>query len=109
MAWKWYTITSYKAEVGGGNNYYGSVQLFGNGFYSLIKFIKSGPLPNATTQITNQEQRFYGFGDYQQLHMFVDLLRNENPINFGWYDADPNNFQLMTGAEPVGEGDKSNP
>ncbi len=43
--------------------------------------------------------------DFQQMQMFVDLLRNEKPINFGWLDTAPNNFELMTGAEPVGEGD----
>jgi len=35
----------------------------------------------------------------------VDLLRNERPVRFGWYDKDPNYFHLMTGTEPVGEGD----
>ena len=37
--------------------------------------------------------------------MVVDLLRNEKPIQFGWFDGNPNLFHLMTGAEPVGEGD----
>lgn len=35
----------------------------------------------------------------------VDLLRNEKPIQFGWSDANSNFFHLMTGEEPVGEGD----
>lgn len=43
--------------------------------------------------------------DYQQMQMMVDLLRNEKPVNFSWYEKDPNLFHLMTGAEPVGEGD----
>ncbi len=49
-------------------------------------------------------QRFYGHMDFQQMAAIVDLLRNECPIRFGWYDANPNLFHLMTGAEPVGEG-----
>jgi hypothetical protein len=43
--------------------------------------------------------------DYQQMQMVVDLLRNEGPLNFGWQDGAPKFFHLMTGAEPVGEGD----
>ena len=105
MAWKWYEIVSYKAEVGGSDYYYGNVQLMGNGFYAVLKFQKSGPLPIATAPIVAGVQRFYGYMDYQQIQMFVDLLRNEKPVNFGWDDADLKSFQLMTGAEPVGEGD----
>jgi hypothetical protein len=104
MAWKWYEIKNYKASVGGGENYYGGVQLFGDGFYALLKFHKEGPLPAASAP-TTYGQRFYGHMDYQQMQMIVDLLRNEGPLNFGWYDANPNLFQLMTGSEPVGEGD----
>jgi len=105
MAWKWYEITSYKASVGGGNNYYAGVQLFGSGFYAFLKFQKTGPLPNATAPVVSGGQRFYGFLDYQQMQMVVDLLRNEKPINFGWQDTNPNDFHLMTGSEPVGEAD----
>jgi hypothetical protein len=105
MAWKWYEIANYKAEVGGTDYYYGNVQLFGNGFYAVLKFHKSGTLPVPTTPVVDNVQRFYGHMDYQQMQMFVDLLRNEKPINFGWDDAVPQCFQLMTGAEPVGEGD----
>jgi hypothetical protein len=43
--------------------------------------------------------------DYQQMQTMVDLLRNEKPIRFGWYEQNPNLFHLMTGEEPVGEGD----
>jgi len=39
------------------------------------------------------------------MQMIVDLLRNENPVRFGWYEANLNHFHLMTGKEPVGEGD----
>jgi len=39
------------------------------------------------------------------MQMVVDLLRNEGPVNFGWYDEAPNLFHMMTGTEPVGEGD----
>jgi hypothetical protein len=46
MAWKWYDITAYKASVGG-PDYYGGIQLFGQGFYAYLKFYKTGPLPNA--------------------------------------------------------------
>jgi hypothetical protein len=104
MAWKWYDITSYKASVGGGDAYYAGVQLFGDGFYGLLKFRKEGPLPGASAPTTHG-QRFYGYLDYQQMAAIVDLLRNEKPVRFGWYEQNPNLFHLMTGAEPVGEGD----
>jgi hypothetical protein len=103
MAWKWYEIKTYKASVGG-QGYYAGVQLMGDGFYALIKFHKEGPLPGASAP-TTFGQRFYGHLDYQQMPALVDLLRNESPIRFGWYDANPDLFHLMTGAEPVGEGD----
>lgn len=106
MAWKWYEITSYKASAGGAqDDYYGSIQLEASGFYALLKFRKSGVLPNATAPIVGVQQRFYGFMDFQQMPVVVDLLRNEKPVNFGWYQENPNLFQLMTGAEAVGEGD----
>ena len=104
MAWKWYDINSYKASIGGAENYYGGVQLFGDGFYALIKFHADGSLPDASAP-TTYGQRFYGHMDYQQMQMIVDLLRNEKPVRFGWYEANPNLFHLMTGKEPVGEGD----
>ena len=103
MAWKWYDITSYKASAGGGS-YYGGVQLFAAGFYAHLRFHKDGPLPDATAP-TKYGQRFYGHLDYQQMQMVVDLLRNEKPVRFGWYEGNPNLFHLMTGQEPVGEGD----
>ena len=105
MAWKWYEITDYKASVGGQQgDYYGSLQLFGNGFYALIYFRKEGSLPNSTAPTTHG-QRFYGFLDFQQMPVMIDLLRNEKPIQFGWYQQNPNFFHLMTGQEAVGEGD----
>jgi hypothetical protein len=103
MAWKWYDITSYKASVGG-SGYYGGVQLLGDGFYGLLKFHKEGPLPGALAP-TTFGQRFYGHMDFQQMQTVVDLLRNESPVQFGWYEANPNLYHLMTGEEPVGEGD----
>ena len=105
MAWKWYEIQQYRASVGGQEgDYYGGVQLHGESFYALLKFHKRGPLPNASAP-TTYGQRFYGHLDYQQMQMMVDLLRNESPVRFGWYEQNPNLFHLMTGAEPVGEGD----
>ena len=103
MAWKWYTINSYKASTGGGY-YYGGVQLAGDGFYASLRFHKEGPLPDSSAP-TTRGQRFYGHMDYQQMQAVVDLLRNEKPVRFGWNDANPNLFHLMTGYEPVGEGD----
>jgi len=105
MAWKWYEIQQYRASVGGQKgDYYGIVQLHGDSFYASLRFHKAGPLPNASAP-TTYGQRFYGHMDYQQMEMMVDLLRNEKPVKFGWYEKDPNLFHLMTGAEPVGEGD----
>ncbi len=104
MAWKWYEIKSYKVSLGFGD-YYAGIQLFGDLFYGYLQFQKTGPLSGATDPVVDGVQRFYGFMDYQQLQMFVDLLRNEKPINFGWLEEAPNDFHLMTGLEPVGEGD----
>jgi hypothetical protein len=105
MAWKWYDITGYKASVGSAKgDYYGGIQLFGDNFYGLIRFRKEGPLLNASAPTTHG-QRFYGQLDYQQMAAMVDLLRNESPVRFGWYEEDPNFFHLMTGKETVGEGD----
>ena len=105
MAWKWYTINSYKVSVGSDKpaSGYGGVQLIGTNFYGAIKFAKSGTLPPATTPVVGAEQRFYGSLDFAQMAAMVDLLRHEGPINFGWADGDPNTFHLMTGAEPTGE------
>lgn len=38
MAWKWYEIKNYKVSVGGSEgDYYGGVQLFGDGFFTISK------------------------------------------------------------------------
>jgi len=103
MAWKWYDIHTYKASVGGAA-YYGILQLDGPGFYASLRFQKTGPLPDATAP-TTFGQRFYGYLDFQQMAVMLDILRNEEPIRFGWDDANPNRFHLMTGTEAVGEGD----
>ena len=103
MAWKWYEIKQYKASIGG-SSYYGGVQLFGNQFYAYLKFHKDGPLPNASAP-TRHGQRFYGHMAFEQMQCTVDLLRNEKPVRFGFHDGNPNMFHLITGAEPVGEGD----
>jgi hypothetical protein len=101
--WQWYDIASYKVSIGG-TDHYGGIQLLGRRFYALLKFHPAGTLPDAVT-LYQQGQRFYGHLDFQQLPRVVDLLRQEKPIRFGWSVADPNCFHLMTGAEPVGEGD----
>ena len=103
MAWKWYEIEEYRASVGG-KGYYGGVQLQGDGFYALLKFHKSGPLPSASAP-TKYGQRFYGHLDFPQMQVIVDLLRNEKPVKFGWCEENVDLFHLMTGSEPVGEGD----
>jgi len=97
-------LLAYLLASAGGSNYYGGVQLYGSGFYASLEFRKQGPLPNASAP-TTYGQRFYGYLDFQQMQMFVDLLRNEKPVRFGWDEANPNLFHLMTGEEPVGEGD----
>ena len=63
-----------------------------------------GPLPTASAP-TTYGQRFYGHMEFQQMQMVVNLFRNEGQLNFGWQDGAPKFFHLMTGAEPVGEGD----
>jgi hypothetical protein len=103
MSWKWYEITRYRASVGG-KTYYGGVQLYGDEFYGYLSFRPEGPLPDATAP-TIHGQRFYGFMDFRQMEVIVDLLRNESPVRFGWDNANPSFFHLMTAAEPVGEGD----
>ena len=105
MAWKWYAINSYKVSVGSDKpaSGYGGVQLLGTDFYGLIKFVKSGAVPAATAPVVSGVQRFYGSLDFAQMSTMVDLLRHEGPINFGWFDGDPNVFHLMTGSEPTSE------
>ncbi|MCU0300322.1 MAG: hypothetical protein MUF35_01810 [Candidatus Nanopelagicales bacterium] len=107
MAWKWYAIDSYKASIGSASasSYYGAVQLTGAGFYALLTMVKAGALPAASAPVVAGQQRFYGSMDFQQMAMLVDLVRNEKPVQFGWLVEDPNQFHLMTGSEPVGEGD----
>ena len=107
MAWKWNEVSNYIVAVGAGigASSYGSVQLNGTGFYALLKFQKVGPLPPATAPIVGGVQRFYGFLDFAQMSAFVDVLRNEKPVHLGFDDASPGVFHLMTGPEPVGEGE----
>jgi hypothetical protein len=104
MAWKWYDITEYKASVGG-NAYYGGVQLLGPNFYAALTFHKSGALPASTAPVVNGGQRFYAHLDFQQMPVFVDILRNEKPLRFGWDEQNPNLFHMMSSDEPIGEGD----
>ena len=104
MAWKWYGIDKYKVSAGGAN-FYGIVQLSGNGFYGNLEFRKEGPLPDPSASKVGEQQRFYGYMDFQQIEMVVDLLRNEKPVSFGFWEENPSEFHLMTGAEAVGEGD----
>lgn len=105
MAWKWYDVTNYVIGVGAETSasYYGSVQLNGTGFYALLKFPKTGPLPPATAPTVSGVQRFYASLDFAQMAAVVDVLRNEKPVRLGWYEADPTIFHLMTGPEPTGE------
>ncbi|WP_142713257.1 hypothetical protein [Fodinibius sediminis] len=103
MAWKWYDIDNYTASIGG-DRYYAGLQLHGEDFYANITFHKEGPLPDSTAP-TRYGQRFYGHLDFRQMQIFVDLLRNEEPLRFGWNESNPNMFHLMTGSEPVGEGE----
>jgi hypothetical protein len=77
----------------------------GTGFYAAIKFAKAGPLQPATAPVVAGVQRFYGSLEFAQMAAFVDLLRNEKPVSFGWFEGDPNIFHLMTGTEPTGEGE----
>ena len=103
MAWKWYDVTSYRASVGS-PGYYGGVQLMGDGLYAILTFHREGPLPDASVT-TLFRDRFHGHMDFQQMPIVVDLLRNEEPLRFGWNEEDVNSYKLQTGAELVGEGE----
>jgi hypothetical protein len=107
MAWKWYDIASYVIGVGAATSasYYGSVQLSGTGFYGLLKFEKTGPLPPATAPVVGGTQRFYASLDFAQMPVLVDTLRNEKPVRIGWYEENPTIFHVLTGSEPIGEGE----
>lgn len=102
MAWKWFPVTSYKVSVGA-ERYYGIIQLRGNGFYGSLSFSKAPPSTPANAPVVAGGQRFYGALDFQQMSIAVDMLRNEKPVRFGWYEEDPSKFHLMSGFEPVGE------
>lgn len=106
MAWKWYEVRSYKASLGSVPNYYGTIQLIGTNFYASLKMQKDGVKPPATAPVVGTQQRFYASMDFQQMAGMVDILRNEKPVQFGWLEAaNPTEFHLMSGEEPVGEGD----
>jgi hypothetical protein len=62
---------------------YGLVQLTGDGLYVVLEMVKSGRLSPASVQAADRRLFFRGFMDYQQMAMVVDVLRNENPVQFG--------------------------
>lgn len=104
MAWRWYTVNEYKASVGG-EGYYALIQMFGDsGFYASLRFTRDEE-PIRGSAPSGHGVRFWGNLDFRQMQPLLDLLRNESPVRFGWDDANPNKFHLMTGQEPVGEGD----
>ncbi|HDR29806.1 hypothetical protein [Rhodovulum sp.] len=102
MAWKWYEIETCKASVGG-PAYYGLIQLNGPGFQAggrsqkraFARCLGADHLWPASPRLSGLPA---DAGD-------AGHLRNEAPVRFGWNDANPNDFHLMTGNEPVGEGD----
>ncbi len=105
MSTEWHEIKNYRIGTGA-KNCDGVVYLYGDGFFGFLKFYKEGPPHDskATTIGTGPyTRRFDGYVDHSQLALYVDLLRNEKPVNFYWLKADPNVFQLLTGLEPVGE------
>lgn len=104
MAWRWYTVNEYKVSLGG-ERYYAGIQLFGDSsFYASLRFERNDTALGGSAP-SGHGARFWGNLDYRQMQPMLDLLRNESPVRFGWNDANPDQFHLMTGQEPVGEGD----
>ncbi|MEM9824770.1 MAG: hypothetical protein AAF985_27035 [Bacteroidota bacterium] len=56
-------------------------------------------------QYRNNIHYFYGYMDFQQMPVMIDILRNEKPLNFIWSEVSPNLYHLSSGEEPIGEGD----
>lgn len=103
MAWKWNEVERYKISIGA-SEYHAGVQLWGpNAFFANIKFLPGrAPAGDAPAHHGNS---FWGNLDFSQFAAFVDILRNEKPVRFGYDGNNANKFHLMSGMEPVGEGD----
>lgn len=105
MAWVWKTVSSYDVALGGGNHF-ANVQLYdATDFIAGIRFER-----NASSQGSvpgHHGGRFWGRLAYDQFAPFVDILRNEAPVRFGYDDANPNQFKIQTGREPTGDGELS--
>jgi hypothetical protein len=103
-------LTSYKVTLGrqievSGGKYYALVECnASDGHLYLIYFTRPDSItpPNFYNPATKRGAAFIPYDLYPT---YVDLLRNEKPLNIYLNSDKPEWNQLLTGTEPVGEGE----
>ncbi len=112
MAIKTFAVSSYEVGMGYKNNAtWGGVNINIQGHLVChsadgYRFIVYGlhptsPIPNPVYIEANKVGAI--FIPFVELHNYVDLVRNEKPINVYLNSVSPNWNSLRTSAEPVGE------
>ena len=91
-------------EIGGGKFYAAIVCSAADGtkFYIYFSRPDSIVLPNSYNP---QYKNGNAFLPYDLYPTYIDLLRNEKPVNMYLNSDKPEWNQLLTGDEPVGEGE----
>ncbi len=103
MATHFGIINTYFANMLAPKPYGGKRLMNLNGSFgkAIVWFIPdNSPLPdNQKHSGENVFDVYYHTSDWDAL---IDLLRNEKPVHFNYYEAN-NSVQIYTGTEPVGE------
>jgi hypothetical protein len=106
--WQWFIVDEYKVYIVGANivgypDIHAYIVLTCPGAEVTLWFYKEGAsIPaNSATQVGSTLKCY---ARYRQAHFddCLDLLRNEEPVNFGW-NGSTLGVVLSTGQEPVGE------
>ena len=108
MSWQWFTVNDYQVYIVAPNTaFYPDIHAFivltWPGAQATLWFYKEGASIPANSSGQSGSVTTY-YGRFRQAHYddCLDLLRNEKPVNFGWY-ATQLGVCLSTGQEPVGE------
>jgi hypothetical protein len=104
------SLSSYKVllgrqlEIGGGKFYAAIVCNASDGttFYIYFSRPDSISLPNSYNPAFKNGNAFLPYDLYPT---YIDLLRNEKPLNIYLNSDKPEWNQLLTGNEPIGEGE----
>lgn len=109
MAWEWFNVEKYQVyevayHVSAYPNVYAYIGLLWQGkIRATLWFYRDGaPIPKNDSFQSEGVTHYYGRFGQTQFPECVDLLRNEQPVFFGW-NADTKGVTLSTGTEPVGE------